>query len=69
MIGRTDHDVDIRMIIVLLPETEFCEVGSIDVIMVLGHWEEIMTKYGRIYVHCSHPNSTISMLFCHMHSY
>ena len=46
MIGRTDHDVDRMMIIVLPSDTEFCEVNSTDVILVLGHWEEIMTKYG-----------------------
>ena len=49
MIGRTDHDVDRMMRIVLPSDTEFCEVNSTDVILVLGHWEEIMTKYGRIY--------------------
>ena len=50
MIGRTDHDVDRMMRIVLPSDTEFCEVNSTDVILVPvpGHWE-IMTKYGRIY--------------------
>ena len=45
MIGRTDHDVDRMMIIVLLPETEFCEVCEVKytvVILVPGHQKEIM---------------------------
>ena len=49
MIGCTDHDVDRMMIIVLLPETEFFQADSTNVILVPGHWKEIMTKYRRIY--------------------